>query len=79
VNNHNLVRGFLNSVSVPNFKTGWGSFHFRMHGRKLGLFCTIRNYDSPLYLYDCLVRHWSYISKIYAYEIFPFTIDFEFT
>ena len=40
----------FSSIESLYFETGWGSFHFRMHDRKLGLFCTIRNYDSPLYL-----------------------------
>ena len=45
----------FSSIESLYFETGWGFFHFCMHDRKLGLFCTMRNYDSPLYLYDCLV------------------------
>jgi hypothetical protein len=29
--------------------------HSHRHGRKLNLFCKIRNNDSPLYLYDCIM------------------------
>ena len=43
------------SIESLYFETGWEPLHSRRHSRKLSLFCKIRNNDSPLYLYDCLV------------------------
>ena len=43
------------SIESLYFEIEWEPFHFRRHSRKFSLFCKIRNNDSPLYLYDCLV------------------------
>jgi hypothetical protein len=43
------------SIESLYFETGWEPLHSRRHSRKLNLFYKIRNNDSPLYLYDCLV------------------------
>ena len=43
------------SIESLYFETKWEPLHSRRHSRKLNLFYKIRNNDSPLYLYDCLL------------------------
>ena len=43
------------SIESLYFETGKEPFHSRRHSRILNIFYTIRNNDSGLYLYDCLV------------------------
>ena len=53
-NNATLPPKFA-SIESLYFETGWEPLHSRRHSRKLNLFYKIRNNDSPLYLYDCLL------------------------
>jgi hypothetical protein len=52
-----IVTGLPKFASIESlyFETGWEPLHSRRNSRKLNLFCKIRNNDSPLYLYDCLL------------------------
>ena len=52
-----IVTGLPKFASIESlyFETGWEPLHSRRHSRKLNLFYKIRNNDSPLYLYDCLL------------------------
>jgi hypothetical protein len=52
-----IITGLLKFASIESlyFETGWEPLHSRRHSRKLHLFYKIRNNDSPLYLYDCLL------------------------
>jgi hypothetical protein len=43
------------SIESLHFETGWEPLHYRRHSRKLNLFYKIRNNDSPLYSFDCLL------------------------
>ena len=45
----------FSSIESLYFETVWEPFYIRRHTRKLSFFCNIRNNDTPLYLYDCLV------------------------
>jgi hypothetical protein len=52
-----IVTGLPKFASIESlyFESGWEPLHSRRHSRKLNLFYKIRNIDSPLYLYDCLL------------------------
>jgi len=53
----NCSSGLLKFASVESlyFETGRESLHSRRDSRILNMFHTIRNNDSGLYLYDCLL------------------------
>jgi hypothetical protein len=61
-----IVTGLPKFASIESLyvETGWEPLHSRRHSRKLNLFYKIRNNDSPLYLYDCLLPFIRVITKL---------------